>query len=299
MTARHAFLAMAALLAADTALAQQPARPLAERIGHYSGDKARVFQGRGNDVGTSAFDTLLNGSSLSTPLVFLHRGRIDPRSGIGVQFHNRSEEMFFLLSGEAQFTINGRTSSLKAPVGVPSRMHDSDALYNPGDTPVEFMNIAVGLTKQYDGFHTTDTRVGASLDKEPQFINVAFDRALLRPQEKMNGGSGTVQWRRTLPPSVFSTSWSYVDHVLIPPGASIGPAADPGMSEAVYVVSGQGTAGVNGESAPIRDGDAIPVDVGQSRVFAATGGAPLELIVVGIARDMAAKDALLAQPPRR
>ena len=235
----------------------QPRPPLAERIGHYTGDKARVYQGRGNDVGSITFDTLLNGNSLAAPLIFVHRGRINPKSGIGVQFHNRSEEMFFILSGQAEITINGRTSVMQAPSGVPSRMHDSDALYNPGDTAVEFMNIAVGLTKAYDGFHTTDTRVGAPIDKEPQFINVKFDRALLRPQERMRGGNGTVQWRRALPPSIFSTPWSYVDHLLVPAGASVGAAADPDISEVVYVLSGAGSVTVDGETATIREGDAL------------------------------------------
>ncbi|HEY4172479.1 MAG TPA: cupin domain-containing protein, partial [Rhodopila sp.] len=157
-----------------------------------------------------------------------------------------------------------------------------------------WLNINVSTTKSYDTFNLGDSRVGAPLDPVPQFITMHLDRTLLKPVAKMNGGTGTVQYRRALDPTVFSTPWSYVDHLLIPPGASVGPSATPGMSEAYYVMGGSGTVTVAGETAPIGTGDAIPVDVGQSRALKATGSQPLELLVVGVARDMAAKAAFVA-----
>ena len=54
------------------------------------------------------------------------------------------------------------------------------------------------------------------------------------------------------------------------------------MSEAYYVISGDGSVTVNGETVAIKVGAAIPVDLGQRKSFAA-GTAPLELMVVGIA----------------
>ena len=37
-----------------------------------------------------------------------------------------------------------------------------------------------------------------------------------------------------------------------------------------------------------------PVDLGQSKAFSVTGGAPLELMVLGIARDLKSKEAFAA-----
>jgi hypothetical protein len=131
--------------------------------------------------------------------------------------------------------------------------------------------------------------VGAPKDKVPQFVTMRLDRALLKPAA--NGGK--VQRRRALGPSVFYTPWAYVDHELIAPGGDTGSSTLPDLSEAYYVMSGEGSVTVNGETVTIKKGDAIPVDVGQSKSFKA-GAQPLELMIIGVAKDMAAKNAFAA-----
>ena len=64
-------------------------------------------------------------------------------------------------------------------------------------------------------------------------------------------------------------------------------------------MSSEGTATVNGASAPIKTGDAVPLRVGETKAFENTGTAPLEFLVVGIARDMNKKNDILATPPPR
>jgi mannose-6-phosphate isomerase-like protein (cupin superfamily) len=266
------------------------AATLAERIGHYVSENSRRVTAVHDGAGSMNIATIMDDKSLSTNLLFWHRGVITPHSGIGEHFHNRCEEMFVILSGEAEFTINGRTSLLKAPVGVPDRMGSAHAIYNPTDRPVEWMNINVGTSKVYDAFDLGDARVGAAKDPIPQFTTMKLDRADLKPVPEMNGGAGIVLRRRVLGPAVFHTPWSYVDHLIVQSGASIGTSRMANMSEAYYVISGDGNVTVDGETAAIKTGDAIPVDLGQSKSFTA-GTAPLELMVVGIARDMRTKDA--------
>jgi len=74
------------------------------------------------------------------------------------------------------------------------------------------MNINVSMLKdQYDAYNLNDPRRDVPLDPIPQFITMRLDRALLRNVNVMNGGKGTVQYRRALDHSIFQTSWAYVD----------------------------------------------------------------------------------------
>src|ERR1700760_451125 len=288
---RAALILSGAVLAASTAHAQNGTSQggLAARITHYDVSKTANLKAVHDGAGTMNFGPLMNDKTLSTNMIFLHRGVLHAHSGIGQHFHNHCEEMFVIFDDEAEFTINGRTSVLKGTVGAPDRMGSAHAIYNPSDHDVEWMNINVGTSKVYDAFNLGDDRVGAPKDKVPQFVTMHLERALLKPAP--NGGK--VQRRRALGPSVFFTPWAYVDHELIAAGGGTGTSARPDLSEAYYVMSGEGSVTVNGETVAIKKGDAIPVDVGQGKSFKA-GSAPLELMIIGVAKDMATKNAFAA-----
>ncbi|MDE3195208.1 MAG: cupin domain-containing protein [Acidobacteriota bacterium] len=264
-----------ALLAALALFAREP---LANRIAHSDPAKYRHIEAVHDGAGSMDFFPLFNYDVFNTNLQFLHRGVIRPKSGIGAHFHNHCEEMFVILDGEAQFTIDGHTSLLKAPAGAICRAGHSHAIYNATDKPVQWMNINVSMVKgRYDAFNLGDARVGAPLDPIPQFISMRLDRSLLR-------SSGAVKYRRALGPDAFDTNWSYVDHMLVPGGASTPKERFEGVEEFYYVMEGEGVAHIDAESAPIKKGDAVPVLLNESHSIENTGSSDLELMVVGIAR---------------
>ena len=268
---------------------------LAQRIGHFDRTKLRLLPGAHDGAGTMHVMHLLDGKALSTSFQFLDEAIIDPHSGLGEHFHDNCEEMFMAIEGpDAQYTINSHTSVLKTPAGAPARMGSSHAFYNPTDQPILWLDWGIGnWSKAHDGFNLEDSRADAPLDKIPQFVNFHLDPTLLKPVAHMNAGNGTVMYRRLLGPAQFYTPWSYIDDVLIPEGASIGAATDLDMSEVYFVLSGTGTVTVNGETASIKQYDAIPVDLGQTRSFSQTGSEPLHMLASGIAKSQTAKRAFM------
>ena len=258
-----------------------------------------------------AFTALLNRGAVTPEFNFLHRGEIPPGAGIGHHFHNTVEEMFVILDGEAQFTVDGRTATVKGPAGVICRTGHSHAIYNASSKPLQWVNLNVSLNAGvYDNFDLGDTRAGAPLDPIPTFMVMRLDRDLIRPAGGRGRGAAaasaapapTVLTRRALGPSVFSTTWAYIDQVLVPPGASTTALKHDTVGEAYLVLAGSGTVTVTGaasEITPIKTGDALPIRVGETSSFTNTGSEPLELFVMGVAKDMAAKTQLLSAANQR
>jgi mannose-6-phosphate isomerase-like protein (cupin superfamily) len=271
--------------------------PLAKRIVHTDPSSYRAYPRAHGGAGELKIQVLLGRGALAD-LNFVHRGVLMPKSSIGHHFHNNSEEMFFILNGEAQFTVDGRTSALRGPVAVPCRAGHAHALYNASEEPLEWMNVnvAVGLSggpgvrDPSATFDLGDDRIGVPLDPKPVFISLPLDKSLLRPSSRMNGGAGAVRYRRVMGPSLLTSKWAYMDHLVVPPGASVGRHVHPGVDEFYYAIAGAGTVKTGEESATLAKWDGVAVPMNEIHSLENSGSEDLELLVIGIALDKGALD---------
>lgn len=278
-----------------SALAQSPKK----LVVHNDPAKYRQLTAVHAGAGQMKFAELIGRNALSTNFLYLHAGEIPDKAGIGEHFHHSIEEMYLILDGEAEFTINGRTSKIKGPALVPCKMGDAHGIYNSGGKTLKWLNFAVSSKKaRGDNFDLGDNRVGATLDRIPQFVSAQLKKESLKPNSDAYPGNG-ILYRRIFSPEVFATNWNYVDHVIIPSGSSTGKKVLDGIEEVYYIIRGSGTVNINSDSITINTDDAFSGSLGETLGFSNKGKEDLELLVIGIAvskqKDLAATKSMILQ----
>ncbi|MDO1511672.1 cupin domain-containing protein [Maribacter confluentis] len=259
------------------------AQNLNDRVVHNDPSTYRELSGVHAGAGKMGFTQLIGSNDMATNFLYLHSGVIQPKSGIGHHFHHTIEEMYVILNGEAEFTINGRTSKIKGPALVPCKLGDSHGIYNTSGKPLRWLNFAVSEVKaQGDAFDLNDDLVGSKTDEIPTFVASRLDKNQLKPNNVVYKGQG-VLFNRILRPDVFRTDWHHVDHLVVPSGSKTEKRQLEGVEEVYYVMNGGGNVTVGSESTIVKKDDSFYAGLGEKISWTSTGNDNLEILVVGIA----------------
>ena len=228
---------------------------------------------------------------LEWPWNFIHAVIFPPGSGIGHHSHTNSEEIFVSVDNAMQFTHNGRTAEVVGGAAVPLRSGESHGIYNHTDRDTLFFNFqCYDISREARSEDFGDDRVGVALESTDRLPVGRFDRSLLVPV-RCHEGRGEVGFREVWGTRDFSTNFEYLNHLLLPPGASVGYHRHDGVQEAYIIMSGSGRVTVNEETAEVVRGDVIPNRLGGAHGICNHGAADLELFVVGVSRSKGQVDA--------
>ena len=235
-------------------------------------------------AGTLAYMELLGTDVFDTNIMFFHRGIMPPGSGIGEHAHRHMEEMFIILDGPAQFTINGHTSMLPPASMALCVKGYSHGIYNPGKETLQYINVAVTDVKgKYDSVEYKDDLVNAKIESPPCFAWTSMDPRLLATSYGAHRGTGPILFRRMWNKESFKTNWEFVDHCILKPGSSIGYHQHNMIEEVYYIIEGGGRMTVNDVTWDVRAGDAIPCTLHDSHGLYNNGDEDLKLLVTSCA----------------
>jgi len=236
--------------------------------------------------GTVRYMELTPREKFSTEFMFVHRGVLDPKSGLGEHAHRRMEEMYIVLDNNtARFTVNGRTAELPGPCMALCPMGSSHGIYNPSDNVVQFMNVGVTYENhQYDAvdFAKQNDLADAEVESPPPFLWSVLDTRLLQTVKAFYNGKGDMKMRRVWTADKFKTNWGFVNHYLLPPGSSIGYHRHEAMEEVYYILKGSGRMTVDDVTVDVRAGDAASVILNGSHGLYNNSKEDLEVISIAV-----------------
>jgi len=253
-------------------------------IGHTDPAKYHEAPNCHDGAGTVRYMELQGSDTFGTNLLFVHRGVLPPKSGIGEHVHRKMEEMYIIFNGTAQFTVNGHTSELPAGSMALCPLGSSHGIYNPNDFAVEFVNLGVAVEKgKYDSVEYHEDLANARIESPPPFMWAQFDRTLLHPAPRAHLGKGDILFRRVWYNENFKTNWYFIDHCLLMPDTSIGYHQHNTIEEIYYVMEGRGRFTVNDKTFDVKPGDALPCRLHDSHGLYNNTKEPLEIFVFSVA----------------
>ena len=208
---------------------------------------------------------------------FFRVGVIPPKSGIGEHRLVDGEELFVILEGMLDVTVNGGTGRIAGRTMIPCKLGDTVGLYNSGDTDVVFAWSAIATKKGAWNPVATNTDL-TTKQNEPVVPFPWIPMEYYTGPEPQNpaprgkgphGGAGTMRASlartRINPEHCFFTinQWEAA-YMVMPAGMSIGYHGHDIHEEHYIMVKGRARGTVNGVTLNLKPGDTTVCSLGDS-----------------------------------
>lgn len=95
-------------------------------------------------------------------------------------------------------------------------------------------------------------------------------------------GVGAIGFRTVFDDTTFASTWNSIDHLVVPPGTTVGYHRNEGVEEVFVLVSGRGRMRIDGEVVDVGATDCIANRLGGSHGLANPFDEPLELLNVSV-----------------
>ncbi len=86
-----------------------------------------------------------NSDDFDSPLHFLHELILDPGTEIGAHSHTGEEEIYFMVEGTGQMTVDGELVEMKAGDAVLTKNMSTHSFVATGASPVKLLVVEAGI----------------------------------------------------------------------------------------------------------------------------------------------------------
>ncbi|MFC1650136.1 cupin domain-containing protein [Candidatus Latescibacterota bacterium] len=232
-------------------------------------------------AGTVSFVEEFGPKDFKTKHQFFRVGIIPPKSSIGEYRLTNSDELFVIMNGLVNVTVNSQTSRITGGSMVPARIGESIGIYNPTDENVTFAWLA---TSQEKGkYNPVD--LGNNLTQNPivepcPFTWIPLDYGNFRMTiSSAHQGAGPIYDAfGRINRDYFQTDWGAY-YLVLPPGTSIGYHKHDIHEELYVVVYGNGRGTVDDVTRNMKPGDTTLCPLGSAHGIYNSGTEDLGVIV--------------------
>ena len=210
---------------------------------------------------------ILAEGTFTTPWQRFDLMQLAPGSGLAPDAEvDGCEDGFILLDGAVQLRDNGAHFGVASPAVVLMATASPAGIEAPEGA--RLLHVQVGLTGP---MVATATRAEA------------VDADALNWRPAIHGGCGRIATRHIWGPGDFASTWTFLDHAVLEPGASVGYHYHDALEESFVVLGGRGRMTVADETFAVEPGSVTWQGIGQGHGIYNAAAEPLEFLRVAVA----------------